>query len=600
MSIQILPSSVIDQIAAGEVVERPAHLVKELIENSFDAGSTEVEIDIDQGGRFIKLSDNGHGIKKEELALALERFATSKIHVTDDLWKLGTFGFRGEALASISAVSKLTLISRTAKAELASRIISNFGERSKVEDLGGTFGTTILIEDLFGNIPARLKFLKSESSEVTAIKNTLRALALAHPNVSVTVRVGGKVQLMWPRAKSRVERAQTILEVPKLYEGQAERGSVKAYAVFADPHTTAKTARQIWIFAQNRWIQDRSLQAAVNEAYRSVLMHGEYPIAAVWVETDPAEIDVNISPTKSQVKFQDPSLAFRAVQASIRDSLERAPWLEGQVSTANNSDSRPSVSYAPQVPQQSLRFEDPGFSQVQYQTKSFEFPSLEQLAAAGSREPMTQANERQRLPTEPQSTTSKWSKLQVLGQAHLTYILAQSENALVIVDQHAAHERVAYEKLMAAWHGGKIEVQDYLFPLNLDLSEEKVEALMLKTSDLEKLGIFIERLGPITVGVKAAPQLLKESVMASELDKLAQKLVDYGESFSMEKAVGDVCATLACHSVVRAGQALSTEEMRELLRAMDDFPLSCFCPHGRPVSVEYPFYRLEKDFGRTI
>ncbi|MGE3758083.1 MAG: DNA mismatch repair endonuclease MutL [Pseudobdellovibrionaceae bacterium] len=468
MSIQILDSSVIDQIAAGEVVERPSHLVKELLENSLDAGATEVEIEIDQGGRFVKISDNGKGIEKKELGLALERFATSKIQETGDLWKLGTFGFRGEALASISAVSKLTLISRTKKESVGSRIISEFGKKSAVDEQGSSPGTTVVIEELFGNVPARLKFLKSESSEVSAIKNVLKAMALAHYDVRFTVRVGGKVQLMWPKAKNRIERAQTILEVPKLYEGRAERGVVRAHAVFSDPNTTAKSSRNIWIFAQNRWIQDRSLQAAVMEAYRSVLMHGEFPIAVIWVDTDPSEIDVNISPTKSQVKFVDPSLAFRAVQASIRDSLEKAPWMQGiaksnpmeKVPVMARAESSPS-SYV-EKPQENLRFRAPGFNEVKYQTKSFEFPSLQQLAEAGERDLSSIAiSPTQESPRGPGEFTSsvesgRWSRLQVLGQAHLTYILAQSEESLVFVDQHAAHERVVYEKLKAALSGGKI------------------------------------------------------------------------------------------------------------------------------------------------
>ncbi|MGZ5280092.1 MAG: DNA mismatch repair endonuclease MutL, partial [Pseudobdellovibrionaceae bacterium] len=327
-SIQILSNDVIDQIAAGEVVERPAHLVKELVENSLDAGATKISVEFAMGGRYTKITDDGSGIDSKELARALDRHATSKIQLSEDLWRLKSFGFRGEALASIASVSKLTLISKTSGQETAARVISEFGKVGSVDAIGGSFGTSITTENLFENVPARLKFMKSAAAESSRIKITLKALALSHPSVEFRITQDGELVSFWPGCESRLERAKQILGV-NLFEGQAERGNVRAYAVFADPKTVQKTAKDIWFFAQNRWIQDRSLQAAVMEAYRHLLMHGEYPIAAVWVETNPEDIDVNIHPTKSQVKFADPSLAFRAVQASIRDNLEKAPWIPG-------------------------------------------------------------------------------------------------------------------------------------------------------------------------------------------------------------------------------------------------------------------------------
>ncbi|WP_374032627.1 DNA mismatch repair endonuclease MutL [Bdellovibrio bacteriovorus] len=390
MSIQILSPEVVDQIAAGEVVERPAHLVKELVENSIDAGATRVHVEFYDGGRIVKVIDNGKGMSPEDLPKSLERFATSKISKTDDLWSLRTFGFRGEALASIASVSKLTLTSRRAGDEQAHQLISEYGKKKDIDKVGGSQGTTILIENLFDNTPARLKFLKSDSAENSAIKTTLKAMALSHFDVEFRIQENGKLVAFWPACKNRKDRVEQILEIKPLFEGEASRENVKAYAVFADPHNVAKTSKNIWLFAQNRWIQDRSLQAAVNEAYRSLLMHGEYPIAAVWVEVDPDCVDVNIHPTKSQVKFQDPSLAFRAVAAALRGTLEQAPWIKrSDVPTQNvtmplaqnsseefkSSEGLPNFASQP-MPQQNLRFQDNSLEVTQFQKKEFSFPGV--------------------------------------------------------------------------------------------------------------------------------------------------------------------------------------------------------------------------------
>ncbi|HEY8269624.1 MAG TPA: DNA mismatch repair endonuclease MutL [Pseudobdellovibrionaceae bacterium] len=599
MSIEVLSPEVVDQIAAGEVVERPAHLVKELVENSIDAGATAVTVEFSEGGRYVKVVDNGKGIPPEQLPKALERFATSKISKSEDLWKLHTFGFRGEALASIAAVSKLNLTSRPPGCEKAHQLLSEFGKKTSVDPVGGSEGTVITIQELFANIPARLKFLKSDAAEGTQIKTTLKALALAHAEVEFRVYEKNELIFFWPACQSRKARVEQILEIKPMYEGRAQRENVTAHAVFADPHQVAKTARNIWLFAQNRWIQDRSMQAAVMEAYRNLLMHGEYPVAAVWVEVDPEYIDVNIHPTKSQVKFHSPSLAFRAVQAAVRETLEKAPWTpEAQISDRQNSqaqnlqtrsfnefDLKESVSTS----QTQSSFHHPSFHATQFKKKDFSL----QVAAE-------QAEIRREAMSHVTPQGSYWSSLEVLGQANLTYIICQSRDKVVFVDQHAAHERVVFERLMSAWRGGKVEVQEFLFPLAVDLTPDKVEALQNLFPDIEKLGVFVEVLGPTTVGVRAAPTLIKESILSSVLDKMAGEALDLGGSFSMEKVVGDICATMSCHSVVRAGQALSIEQMRNLLNEMDEFPLSSFCPHGRPVSVDYPYAKLEKDFGRSV
>ncbi len=604
MSIELLSSEVVDQIAAGEVVERPAHLVKELVENSLDAGATKIQIEFFDGGRKVKVTDNGYGMSAQDLPKALDRFATSKISQTDDLWRLRSFGFRGEALASISAVSKVTLTSRQASEETAIQLVSLFGRKRVIDKVGGSFGTSILIENLFENTPARLKFLKSDAAESGAIKIALKALALSHFSVEFRVQENGKLIYFWPVCQTRRERVEQVLETRPLFEGEAVRENVKAWAVFADPHHVAKTSKNIWLFAQNRWIQDRSLQAAVMEAYRHLLMHGEYPIAAVWVEADPSAVDVNIHPTKSQVKFENASLAFRAVAGALRSSLELAPWIPAPVVS---EEAMPRIE--PAAPTENFAFSDQSFSVTQFQRKHLQPSTLGEpkvgyqalVQAGASRESFESLISEGAVFREKEPVSEGyWSSLEVLGQAHLTYIVTQARDKIVFVDQHAAHERVVFEKLMSAWRGGRAEVQDYLFPLAIDMSPEKVEAILTLSSDIARLGVHIETLGPGTLGVKAAPLMIKESSLSPLLDRMAGEVLEQGDSYSLERAVGDICATMACHSVVRAGQALSIEQMRSLLQDMDQFPLSSFCPHGRPVSVEYPFVKLERDFGRLV
>lgn len=600
-TIQVLDSEIINQIAAGEVVERPAHLVKELVENSLDAGATEIQIDVSLGGKYIRIKDNGEGIVSSELAYALKRHATSKIRKTADLWNLNSFGFRGEALASAAAVSKLTLKSSEKVEKKSSQIQSDFGKVSDVKQSSSMSGTEIIIDSLFENVPARLKFLKSDSTETQQIKNVIKALALAHPQVQFTLNVDQELEAYYAIRPTHFERARDVFEKKDFFETYSEKNSWKCRAVFSSPHEVAKTSKQIWIFAQNRWVQDRALQAAIMDAYRSLLMHGEYPYVALWLECDPSLIDVNIHPTKSQVKFQDASTAFRTVQSTLREALEKAPWLGAYQKPASAVTRSDFEGLAPQPESQaSFVFQDHGFQETRFKSKNFNVQGLQSVGASATIAPLIDtANDVVGAVAEVSEPTSRyWSSLQVIGQVNLTYIVCQKEDRLVLVDQHAAHERVVYESLMQSWKKNRFERQDYLFPLAIDLSEDKVEALLKNENEIRRLGFEIEQLGPQVLGVKSAPHLIKDSSLPTVFEKMAHDLIAYGGSLAIEKKISDLFASMACHSVIRAGQSLSREEMIELLRSMDQFALSSFCPHGRPVSVEMTFHELEKLFGR--
>jgi DNA mismatch repair protein MutL len=497
----------------------------------------------------------------------------------------------------------------------------------------------VVVDRLFENVPARLKFLKSHTAESGAIKTVLRALALANEKTQFRISSQGELQNLWAPS-TRLARAREILEVPILYETEGQLEDVHVHAVYSDPHTVTRTSRQIWIFVQGRWVQDRGIQAAIMEAYRNLLMHGEYPLAAIWVDLPADRVDVNIHPAKSQVKFVDSSLVFRAVRRTIRNALETAPWLKVVATatpvttdtsgapapnlltpnpTAPNSLAPNSFALCPESPlappSAQTTFLPARESGTHMRTKS-SGPrlTLEDLRQAqilrpavvvpGStdlaRELAPEKGPLATFGTSPDNEILKWGALQVIGQVNLTYIVAQAADRMYLVDQHAAHERVVFESLMDRWREGRVERQGLLLPLTFDLRPEQVEALVRRAADFERMGIEMEQTGLQSVAVKSFPSLLKEAALIQELPKLAEDLCEIDQDLSLERMVRDLFATMACHSVVRAGQALSNDEMKNLLQQMDQFPLSGFCPHGRPVYIEQTFRQLEKQFGRTL
>ncbi len=604
--ICVLPQEVVNQIAAGEVVVRPAHLLKELIENALDAGAKHITVEFDHGGRFSQVKDDGCGIKPKEIKKALLPHSTSKINSFEDLSRIKSYGFRGEALASIAEVSDFTLISKTHQSgEEAKKLNSSFGCFKSVENTNSPEGTTVIVKELFKNLPARLKFLKSEAAETTAIRNVLKAKALIHPEVEFRVLHKGKLLFFWPQVENMEKRFKEVLSVSQAFSIKTRYRDVEVEAVMCAPNEVVKTRKGLWFFVEKRWVEDATLYSAVMSAYSGLLMHGEYPLVAVNVSLPEGELDVNIHPSKSQVRFKKPSFVFSAVRHSLRTVLEKSPWIPIKTSTLQE-----------RVKEES-HFSFPSWDRTQVQKKHFPslkgesgIPSLEDLKnlSGGEGTSLKPANpfigESQNLnpvsTQKPLPVEKKWQSLDVLCQAGLTYIVTQSPEALVFIDQHAAHERIIFEQLMGFLNQGKAEVQKRLIPLALDLNESLVEALWSVKSSLLKLGIQLERAGKESVLVCAAPGMLKDTALHKGLVGWAEDISGEGGGASLEKSLSSVCATMACHSAIRAGQSLSLKEMHSLLQQMDEYPLSSFCPHGRPVFVQYSFARLEKDFGRRV
>ena len=586
-SIHALSKDTINQIAAGEVVERPSQIIKELVENAIDAQAQNIEVEFDEGGRFIKVRDDGLGIPKDQMSLALSRHATSKIQGFDDLWKLKTYGFRGEALASISSVSDLTLISKTEQAPTSYKLQLCFGSEKELEPTGGSRGTTVIVQSLFENTPARFKFLKSSASESVAIKQTLKAMALSHTSISFRILSKGKLLFYWPAQDSLKKRAQQILGLQDLYFLQEKQGKYTISAVVAAPHNTLKTRRSSWVFVMDRWVECRVIQAAFMSAYRGLLMHGEYPIAVIKLEGPSDEIDVNVHPTKSQIRFQNNSLIFKLVESSIRKILEEAPWTQ-------------KIGAKSKEKEENLSFHQAHFQQTQFPKKETFF-SKESLSQLAWKPPEGEGFSKEAASSPATFQERKpWSSLQILAQAHLTYLVCQSNEAIFFIDQHAAHERVIYETLFQSFKSGNRDIQKQLVPVSLNLEDDEVEALLSLRPNLEKFGVQLEQLGPSVLAVTSAPVFLKEKSLQEGLLLLARKFIETRDCFAFENVMSNIFATMACHSAIRAGQSLSQEQMKELLHQMDQFPLSSFCPHGRPVFVEYSISQLERDFCRKV
>ena len=411
--------------------------------------------------------------------------------------------------------------------------------------------------------------------------------------------------------KNEQQRVESVLNFKPTYACEQDYNGLKVKGFVSSPHQTVGSSKQIWVFVQGRWVQDRGLKTAVMEAYRSLLMHGEYPQAVVSLVMDPTEVDVNIHPTKSQVKFRDSSTAFRAVLHTIRDELEKAPWVSDLVKSPPRKEVAPEASVQAKLSHEpSLKFNGPEFSKTQYhvQTPLSAEPAYGQTEATAffSSQSTEVGRDSQYPPTAQQEDEGRpakrgqWSQLQIVGQIDQTYLVAQSDRALVLIDQHAAHERVNYESLMSAWSEGGLEVQNYLLPPVFTFDEEIVAALIQYQQEWTKVGLELDAAGPDSISVRSAPAIIKESSLQNTLQVMGEEVLDLGNSFALEKCLNHIASTMACHSSIRAGQALNRDQMVNLLHEMDRFPLSSFCPHGRPVFVEYPFTKIEKDFGRLV
>jgi DNA mismatch repair protein MutL len=583
-TIRPLPDLLVNQIAAGEVVERPASALKELLENSVDAGAHAIAVELASGGaKLLKVTDDGCGIDRDELTLALARHATSKIATLEDLERVASLGFRGEALASIAAVSHLSLTSRTADARHAWRVEAHGGTLAPVQPAAAPTGTNVEVRDLYFNTPARRKFLRTEATELAHCDEVLRRAALARPDLAFTLQHNGRT-LLRVRPEGALDRVRAVLggELAAVLLHLDETSAGVRVSGFVAPPTASRAARDYqYFFVNGRHVRDRLLAHAVRQAFQDVLHHDRHPAYVLFLDIDPARVDVNVHPTKSEVRFRDPQAVHQLVFHALTRLLAgtRAGGV-ASAATVSGSDSRgPASAFAWSGPHQ-----QPIGLPVREATAFYEtlFASRASNAA-----PFPQERSEQAPPLG-------FALAQLAG----VYVLAQNEQGLVIVDMHAAHERIMYEKLKNALEGSRVPTQQLLIPATLQVSALEAATVEESGETLALLGFEMASLSPTTIIVRAVPAPLQNADPASLARDVLGELAEFGASRVLTERRDEMLATMACHAAVRANRSLTTAEMNALLREMEATERSGQCNHGRPTWTQVSLAELDRMFLR--
>lgn len=615
-AIRILPEILANKIAAGEVVERPASVVKELVENALDAGSTRILIDIQKGGgALIQVADNGTGMSPDDAMLALERFATSKIRNDDDLFAIQTLGFRGEALPSIAAVSKMTLVTRGRKADSGVEVDIHGGKILKVNETGAPQGTLIRVSQLFYNTPARRKFLKSMATEMSHIADTVAGMALGHHPVHFKLTHNGKTVKQWPRASQPAQRIADVLgqgTPDQLIEFNHEDGGLKLSGGLGPARLTRSTSRGIYLFVNGRRVRDRVIQHALFEGYHGRLMKGQFPVAVIFITLPFDQVDVNVHPTKHEIRFVDSRRVHNAVRDTVTSALQQND--RGLWRVRENREENTSFQVAEGMPPYAppVRHEDTVQSRPGPFHRDFQ-PRKDMPAQWSARRQNGRNNTHPPVPVEipraqyadmdTQKQQTMWGNggfadLTVIGQFRGTYIICQDGNDLILIDQHAAHERIVYERLSN--HGGDIESQRLLMPETVELGFGEAEALTRLIPQFNEMGLEIEPFGGTTFVVKAVPTLLDDRDITSMVRALAEKSAETGLGGDLSKVLDDCRILMACHNAVRANQHLSSGQIAGMLNQLDQCRNPSHCPHGRPTWIRWSRRDLEKAFKRVV
>jgi len=548
-----------------------------LMENAIDAGSTKVAIEIEKGGRaLIRVSDNGIGMGHDDAILALERYATSKIQDEGDLFSIATLGFRGEAIPSIASVSDMEIVSREAGAREGTRIVVKGGKVRKVIEVGAPKGTMVSVRHLFFNTPARRKYLKTEQTEMGHVSDKVHRMALAWPNIHFKFSHNGRTLGNWsqtPRALHRVVDVLGQAFENRLYEVAFQGPTIEVQGFVSSPEMAKTTSRGLYVYVNKRFVRDKVLNHAIMEAFTGRLMKGRFPVVVLFVSLAHDQVDVNVHPTKNSVRFEAPRKVHDSVERAVSESLkqfDRPLW--GQSKTVQSQE-------AP-IP---YRFSPPS-------------------EKIGEPEPAQAFPEQKRL---PEATPSLWpeksfSSLKIIGQLHNTYIVCQSDDGLVIIDQHAAHERVLYDVLKASHSRSSVTTQGMLVPETLELDHREAEILEILLKDLGEMGLEIEPFGGRTYLIKCVPTLLGGRPAKPVIMEIVEKAAEMGLTSGLTQAVDECLIIMACHGAIRANQKLSEEEMRRLLEQLDDLEHASHCPHGRPTFVHRSLTQVEKDFKRIV
>jgi DNA mismatch repair protein MutL len=600
MMLRLLPETLVNRIAAGEVIERPAAAVKELVENAVDAGAQHIDVVLEDGGRvLISVADDGCGMSAEELALAVERHATSKLP-DDDLVDIKTLGFRGEALPSIGAVARLCITSRATGASDAYAIEIDGGRKGIPKPAALGAGTRVEVRDLFYATPARLKFLKASRTEVDHAADAIKRLAMAHPEIAFSLSDEDRVRFRYGSAQgelltARLDRLAAVMGrdfADNAVSVTAERQGLRLSGFAGVPTLNRGNARAQYLFVNGRPVQDRLLVGAVRGAYQDFLARNRHPMVALFLDVPPETVDVNVHPAKAEVRFRDAGLVRGLIVGGLRHALEAAGHRASTTVAAaalgafqpgggGAASWRQSSTVPRELAEIAAAYQAPSSTGV---LDSFDTPSAR--AAIDEME------------TPGGHAAVSFPLGAARAQVHGTYIVAQTETGMVIVDQHAAHERLVYERMKAALANGGAKRQGLLIPEVVEMDEAAVERLCARVAEFEELGLVIEKFGPGAVVVREVPALLGQSDVTGLLRDLADDLEEFGAGLALKERLEDVCSTMACHGSVRAGRRLTPDEMNALLREMEVTPHSGQCNHGRPTYVELNLADIEKLFGR--
>jgi DNA mismatch repair protein MutL len=595
--IRVLPEILSNKIAAGEVVERPASVVKELVENALDAGSTRIVIDVAKGGRTqIRVSDNGAGMGKDDALLSLERYATSKIYSDDDLFAITTLGFRGEALPSIAAVSRFTMVTKDKGSAAGVQIIIDGGKLKKVLETGAPRGTMITVRQLFFNTPARRKFLKAISTEMGHIADTVASIAMAQPHVQFKLLHNDRMVKSWSKASDPVDRVADILGrsmKDNLLSLSAEEDGIVLAGWIASPHITRSTSRGIYVYVNKRFVRDRIITHALFAGYQGRLMKGRYPVAAIFIEVPCAEVDINVHPTKHEVRFVNQSRVHDMVAKTIAAALradaqpkwraqplsEKVPAIEKPRISEDRPDFLFSADRSPNDNKDTAKKDGPAFSPA---------PQLERVQRTSA----------------PQQA-SLWQHsflrgLRIIGQLHDTYILCESDEGLIVVDQHAAHERIMFEALKKRSEKSTYASQKRLLPQTFEMGFRETAILQELIPEFRAYGLEIEPFGSNTFVIKAVPTFLEKNPIEPIIREIIETAVKIGISTDLSSIVDESLMILACHGAIRANQRLSHEQIRGLFAQLEACENPAHCPHGRPIWLTWSTKYLQKAFKRIV
>ena len=607
--IRRLPNGLINRIAAGEVIERPASAVKELVENSIDAGATKIEIIMRDGGRtFISVTDNGCGMSKQDLVLAVERHATSKLP-TDNLDNISTLGFRGEALPSIGAVSKLTIKTRSKNMDTAWRIDVAGGDVEAATPSSLKQGTQVEIRDLFYATPARLKFLKTDRTETGRTTDMIRRIAMVNPNISFTLNDGTRTNIRFNGAQGNLPniRLSRIGEVigrdfednSLLVEAEREGFMLTGYAGL--PTLNRRTSSHQFLFVNGRPVHDKLLYGAVRGAYSDFLAYDRHPFVVLFLDAPKSSLDVNVHPAKTEVRFQEPGLVRGLIIGALKKTLAEAGYRSSStVSNAalgilNKSISTVALTGAGDR-SQSHKINNLAQNRHFSSTAARDENNNGYLDLSSA--PMARTDDPTHQLSDALNEMASFPLGAAQAQLHKNYIVAQTNEGLVIVDQHAAHERLVYEKMKTHLKNGEIKRQLLLIPEVVDLEDTKLQRILEHKDGFARLGLILEEFGEGAILVREVPSILGDINVKNLVIDIADELEELGSSTALEDKLGHICGTIACHSSVRSGRRLKIEEMNALLREMEETPHSGQCNHGRPTYVELKLSDIEKLFGR--